>query len=98
MCHGKICSTASASRAEGTFAAVANDLIQTATNEPDFLKKFITLKGTEVSLSCVQCFLHLISSSVMSLFHMRDVTGYFLERTPLPRHTHTLGEMRYRCT
>ena len=27
-------------------AAVANDLIQTATNEPDFLKKVLTLKGT----------------------------------------------------
>ena len=37
-------------------AAVANDLIQTTTNEPDFLKKVITLKGTEVSLSYVQCF------------------------------------------
>ena len=32
-------------------AAVANALTQTATNEPDFLKKVITLKGTEVSLS-----------------------------------------------
>ena len=31
-------------------AAVANDLIQTATNEPDFLKKFITLKETEAHL------------------------------------------------
>ena len=30
--------------------AVANDLIQTATNEPDFLKKFITLKETEAHL------------------------------------------------
>ena len=28
-------------------AATANDLIQTATNEPDFLKKVITLEGTE---------------------------------------------------
>ena len=26
-------------------AAVANDLIQTSTNEPDFLKKFITGDG-----------------------------------------------------
>ena len=34
-------------------AAVANDLIQTATNEPDFLKMVITLKGTEASLSYV---------------------------------------------
>ena len=41
-------------------AAVATDLIQTATNEPDFLKKVITLKGTEVSLSYVQSFLYLL--------------------------------------
>ena len=33
-------------------AAVADDLIQTATNEPDLLEKFITLTGTEASLSC----------------------------------------------
>ena len=45
-------------------AAVANDLIQTTTNEPDFFKKVITLKGAEVSLSCVQCFLYLVSSSI----------------------------------
>ena len=38
-------------------AAVANDLIQPTTNEPDFLKKVITLKGTGASLSYVQCFL-----------------------------------------
>ena len=47
-------------------AAVANGLIQTATNEPDFLKKVINLKGTEVSLSHVQCFLYLLQE--MSLF------------------------------
>ena len=41
-------------------AAVANDLIQTATNKPDFLKKVITLKETEASLSYVQCFLSCI--------------------------------------
>ena len=35
-------------------AAVANDLIQTATSEPDFLKEVITFKGTEASLSYVQ--------------------------------------------
>ena len=39
-------------------AAVANDLIQTTTNGPDFLKKVITLKGTwcrmyNVSVSCI---------------------------------------------
>ena len=28
-------------------AAAANDLIQTAINEPDFLKKVITLEGIE---------------------------------------------------
>ena len=42
-------------------AAVANDLIQTTTNEPDFLKKVITLKETEASLSYVQCFFNLVS-------------------------------------
>ena len=41
-------------------AAVANDLIQTSTNEPDFLQKVITLKETEASLSYVQCFLYLL--------------------------------------
>ena len=41
-------------------AAVANDLIQTTTKEPDFLEKVITLKGTEASLSYVQCFLYLL--------------------------------------
>ena len=41
-------------------AAVAIDLIPTATNEPDFLKKVITLKGTDVSLSFVQCFLYIL--------------------------------------
>ena len=40
-------------------AAVANDLSQTATDEPDFLKKVLTLKGPEVSLSYVQCFFSL---------------------------------------
>ena len=41
-------------------AAVANDLIQTTTKEPDFLEKVITLKGTVASLSYVQCFLYLL--------------------------------------
>ena len=52
-------------------AAVANDLIQTATNEPDFLKKVLALKRTEASLSHIQCFLYLVSSSVnVSIFHI----------------------------
>ena len=51
-------------------AAFANDLIQTATNEPGFLKEVITLMGTEVSLSYAQCFLYLVSSSInVSIFH-----------------------------
>ena len=41
-------------------ATVANDLIQNATSEPDFLRKVITLKGMEVSLSYVQCLLYLL--------------------------------------
>ena len=41
-------------------AAVANGSIQTTTNEPEFLKKVITLMGTEVPLSCVPCFLCLL--------------------------------------
>ena len=42
-------------------AAVANDLIQTATTEPDFLKKALTLTETEAaSSSYVQCFLYLL--------------------------------------
>ena len=45
MCHGKICSTASATGAEGNHAADANYLIQTTTNEPYSVKKVITLKG-----------------------------------------------------
>ena len=39
---GKIHFAASATRAEEYPAVVANDLIQTATNEPHFLKKVIT--------------------------------------------------------
>ena len=42
MCHGKICSAASAAKAEGTSCCVPNDLIKTATNDPDFLRKVIT--------------------------------------------------------
>ena len=52
-------------------AAVANDLIQTATSEPDFLKKAITLKEPEVSLPHIQFFLYLVSSLInVSIFHM----------------------------
>ena len=50
------------------YAAVANYLILTATSEPDFLKKVITLNGTEASLSCVQCSLCLESSSINFCF------------------------------
>ena len=46
-------------------AAVA-DLIPAATNEPDFLKKVITLKGTEASLSYIQCLLYLQQISLIS--------------------------------
>ena len=50
-------------------AAVADDLIQTATNEPDFLQRVITLKGTVVSLSRVQPFLYLVCSLInVSIF------------------------------
>ena len=48
-------------------AAVANDLIQTATNEPDSLKKVVTLKGTEASFSYIQCFLYLVTSINVSI-------------------------------
>ena len=51
-------------------AAVANDLIQTTANEPDFLKKVVTWKGTEVSLSYVQCFFYLVSSTNVSVFRI----------------------------
>ena len=57
---GKIHSVASATRAKDHRAAVAHDLIQAAANEPYFLKKVVTLKGTEVSSSYVQCFLYLL--------------------------------------
>ena len=51
-------------------AAVADDLIQTTTSEPGFLKEGITLKGTEASLSYVQCFMYLVSSSIdVSIYH-----------------------------
>ena len=45
-------------------AAVAHDLIQTSTNEHKVGPKVPTLKGTDTSLSCAQCFLYLVSSSI----------------------------------
>ena len=42
MCPGKICSTASATRAEGISCCSCQWPDSTATNEPDFLKKVIT--------------------------------------------------------
>ena len=52
------------------WAAVANDSIQTSPNEPDFLKKVIILKATEVLFSYVQCFLYFVSCSIkVSIFH-----------------------------
>ena len=58
--------------------AVPNDLIQTATNEPDFLKKVLTLKGPEVSLSCVQCFWYLLSS--INIYYSHYMLDNFLDR------------------
>ena len=41
--------------------------------------KVPTLKGTEASLSCIQCFLYLVSSSInVSIFH--SMAGYFLDK------------------
>ena len=52
-------------------AAGINDLIQTASTEPDFLKTVPTLKETEATLSCAQCFLHLVSSPInVSIFQI----------------------------
>ena len=56
-------------------AAVANDWIQTPTNEPDFLKKVMALKGPGASLSYVQCFLYLVSLSLFFIVH-----GWILSR------------------
>ena len=60
-------------------AAVASNWIQTATNEPDFLKRVITLEGTEVSMSYIQCFLYTVPSSInVSIFHITwlDISFY----------------------
>jgi len=42
MCCGKICSTAHVKRAEGIHAEVAQDMLETANKDPDFLTKVIT--------------------------------------------------------
>ena len=58
-------------------AAVADDLIQTATNEPDFLQRVITLKGTEMLLSCIQQFLYLVSSTInVFIFHITRLNTF----------------------
>ena len=61
-------------------AAVANDLIQTATTEPDFLKKVVTLKGTEALLSYVQMFLVSCVFFSKHLYFSYYMAGYFLDR------------------
>ena len=42
--------------------------------------KVPTLKGTEASLSCVQCFLYLVSSSINVSIFSYCMAGYFLDR------------------
>ena len=82
--------------------AIANDLSQTTTNEPGFLKKVITrdkswvptLKETEVSMSYVQCFLYLVPSSVnVSVFHIAWLGIFWTDYThtsySLYIHTYT---------
>ena len=70
-------------------AAVANDFIQTTTNEPDFLKKVIALKETEASLPPVQCFLYLVSSTNVSL------SGYFMADLVIDIISCNLAELAY---
>ena len=42
--------------------------------------KVPTLKGTEVSLSCVQCFLYLVSSSInVSIFHITWLNAFWTD-------------------
>ena len=67
------------SEQKGHRAAATTALIQTATNEPDFPKKVITLKGSEASLSCVQCFFYLVSFSVNVSIFSYYMAGYLLE-------------------
>ena len=79
-CPCKICSATFAIEQKEHCVAVANDLIQTATNEPDFLKETITLEGTEASLSFVQCFLYLVSSSInVSVFHITWLDSFWTD-------------------
>ena len=62
-------------------AAVSNDLIKTTTNEPEFLKKVIILKGTEASLSYAQRFLNLVSSLInVSIFHSTWLDTFWTEK------------------
>ena len=71
MCCGKICSMASANRAEGTCTAVGRTV---------WGPKVPTLKGTEASLSCVQCFLYLVSSSIrVSIFHSTWLDTFWID-------------------
>ena len=47
--------------------------------------KVPTLKGTETSLSCVQCFLYLLSSSInVSIFHIKWLGTFWID--PLSWH------------
>ena len=60
-------------------ATVTNDLTQTTANEPDFLK-VTTLKGPEVSVSYIQCFLYLVSSSIyVSIFHSTRMDTFWTD-------------------
>ena len=79
ICHGKMLPQLLLQEQKEHHAAVANGLIQTATNEPDFLKKVINLKGTEVSLSHVQCFLYLLQeTSLFVILHGWILSGKIL--------------------
>ena len=52
-----------------------------------------TLKGTEASLSCVQCFLSLVSWSI-NVYFSECVAGYFLDRTRMCLCVCVVGELR----
>ena len=47
--------------------------------------KVLTLRGTEASLSYVQCFLYLVTSINVSIFHIY-MAGYFLDRPRILFH------------
>ena len=54
--------------------------------------KVTTLKGTEASLSYVQCFLYLVSSAInVSIFHITWLDTFWTDHT----HTHTHTTHRY---